>query len=195
MKKTLFIFAAIVISVGMFSQTKWNVDKAHTSLGFTVTHMLITDVDGKFKTFDGYFTSSNPDFTDAVIDFTVDAKSISTDNEMRDNHLKSADFFDTDKFPQITFKSTSFKKVSDKKYSLEGNLTLHGVTKLVKFDVNYGGTVKDPYGNTKVGFKATTVINRFDYDLKWNKLIESGGAVVGQDVTIDLKLEFAQEKK
>ncbi len=179
----------------MFSQTKWNIDKAHTSLGFTVTHMLINEVDGKFKSFEGSFTSEKPDFTDAEIIFNVDANSISTDNEMRDNHLKSPDFFDVKNFPQIIFKSTSFQKVSDKKYTLEGNLTMHGITKSVKFDVEYGGTIQDSQNKTRIGFKASTVIDRFDYGLKWNKLIESGGAIVSENVRINLNLEFIKEIK
>jgi polyisoprenoid-binding protein YceI len=128
------------------------------------------------------------------LEFKVDVKSINTDNDMRDKHLKSPDFFDADKYPEMTFKSTSFKKVSGSNYELKGDLTMHGVTKNVKFDVTYGGTVNDGMGNTKAGFKATTVINRFDYDLKWSKTTEAGGLVVGKDVTISLKLEFAKAK-
>ncbi|HOK98475.1 MAG TPA: YceI family protein, partial [Bacteroidales bacterium] len=115
---------------------------------------------------------------------------INTDNEMRDNHLKGDDFFNAAKFPKMTFKSKSFKKVSGNKYELVGDLTIRDVTKTVKFDVTYGGTAKDPYGNIKAGFKASAVINRFDYGLKWNALTEAGGAVVGNEVNVSLKLEF-----
>ena len=113
---------------------------------------------------------------------------------MRDTHLKSDDFFNAEKYPKMTFKSISFKKVSGNKYALTGNLTLRDVTKNVTFDVTYGGTAKDGYGNTKAGFKASTIINRFDYGLKWNALTEAGGMTVGSDVTIALRLEFAQAK-
>lgn len=194
MKKVVILIAAAFISLYGSAQTKWNVDKTHSSVKFTVTHLVITEVDGSFKSYDGTVVSKNADFTDASIDFSIDVKSINTENEMRDNHLKSADFFDAEKYTQITFKSTSFKKLSGNKYELVGNLTLHGITKSVKFDVTYGGTTKDPYGNIKAGFKAITTINRFDYDLKWNAVTEAGGAVVGSDVEISVKLELNQAK-
>jgi polyisoprenoid-binding protein YceI len=138
--------------------------------------------------------SNSADFNDAAVNFTIDVNSINTDNEMRDKHLKADDFFNAEQFPSATFKSTSFKKVSGNKYQLKGNLTIRNVTKPVTFDVTYGGTAKDGYGNTKAGFKATTTINRFDYGLKWNTLTEAGGATVGENITLDLKLQFAQAK-
>ena len=113
---------------------------------------------------------------------------------MRDNHLKSGDFFNAEKFPRMTFKSAAWKKVGEQNYLLEGDLTIRDVTKRVTFAVVHGGTIKDPWGNTKAGFKATTVINRFDYGLKWNTLMEAGGATVGKDVSITLNLEFGQKK-
>ena len=135
-----------------------------------------------------------PDFTDATINFSVDVNSINTDNEMRDKHLKSDDFFNAEKFPAMTFKGTSFKKVSGNKYVLQGDLTIRDVTKKVTFDVTYGGTIKDPWGNTKAGFKARAKINRFDYNLKWNTVTEAGGAVVSKDVDVVVNLELNQEK-
>ena len=193
--KKLFLAAAITLfSTALFAQTTWNVDNAHSNVKFTVTHLVISEVEGYFKNFKGSITSNNADFNDASVDFSVDINSINTDNENRDKHLKSDDFFNAEQYPNMTFKSTSFKKVSGNKYKLTGNLTIRNITKTVTFDVTYGGTVKDPWGNTKAGFKATTVINRFDYNLKWNTVTEAGGAVVGKDVTIDLKLEFAQAK-
>ncbi|MBG9375448.1 polyisoprenoid-binding protein [Panacibacter sp. DH6] len=193
--KKLFLAAAITLfSTALFAQTTWNVDNAHSNVKFTVTHLVISEVEGYFKNFKGSITSNNADFNDASVDFSVDINSINTDNENRDKHLKSDDFFNAEQYPNMTFKSTSFKKVSGNKYKLTGNLTIRNITKTVTFDVTYGGTVKDPWGNIKVGFKATTVINRFDYNLKWNTVTEAGGAVVGKDVTIDLKLEFAQAK-
>jgi polyisoprenoid-binding protein YceI len=194
MKQAFFLLALAFSSVYSNSQSKWNIDFAHSSIKFTVTHLVITEVEGSFKTFSGSVVTANPDFTDASVDFSVDVKSISTDNEMRDNHLKSADFFEAEKYPQMTFKSKSFKKVSGNKYELAGDLTIHGITKDVKFDVTYGGSVNDPWGNTKAGFKAATTINRFDYNLKWNSLTEAGGAVVGQDVEIQIRLELTKAK-
>ena len=198
MKNTINFFVAIalglLISTTVNAQTKWSLDNAHTGVKFTVTHLVISEVEGSFKSFSGSMTASKPDFTDAQIDFSVDIASINTDNEMRDKHLKSDDFFNAEKFPKMTFKSISMKKINDKKYELTGNLTIRDVTKKVKFDVNYGGTAKDPYGNIKSGFKATTVINRLEYGLKWNTLTEAGGAMVGSDVTIVINAEFAQQK-
>jgi len=155
---------------------------------------VISDVEGRFKKFNGTIKTAKPDFVDATVAFNVDVTSVYTDNDGRDKHLKSDDFFNAEQYPAMTFKSTSFKKISGNKYELKGNLTIRNVTKPVKFDVTYGGTTKDPWGNTKSGFKAKTTINRFDYGLKWNTLTEAGGATVGKDVDIDLKLEFAQAK-
>jgi len=194
MKRVVLITAALLAQVALFAQAKWNVDPAHSSVKFTVKHLVISEVEGSFKTFNGNMTSTKPDFVGSTIDFTVDVNSISTDNDRRDTHLKSDDFFNAEKFPKMTFKSTSFKKVSGKKYILTGNLTIRDVTKSVKFDVTYGGTAKDGQGNTKAGFKATTVINRFDYGLKWNAATEAGGLVASSDVTIDLRLELGQAK-
>lgn len=194
MKRIILITAALIAQVALFAQTKWNVDVVHSSVKFTVEHLVIAEVDGAFKTFNGSMTSTKTDFAGSAIDFTVDVNSINTDNEKRDTHLKSDDFFNAAKYPKMTFKSTSFKKVSGNKYALVGNLTIHDVTKSVTFDVTYGGTANDGYGNTKAGFKASTVIKRFDYGLKWNSLTEAGGMTVGSDVTIDLRLEFAKTK-
>ncbi len=183
---------AITASAG--AQTTWSLDNSHSNVKFTVDHLLISEVDGSFRTFGGSMTASKPDFTDAQIEFTVDVASISTDNEMRDNHLKGDDFFNAEKYPKMSFKSTSMKKVGEGKYELTGNLTIRDVTKPVKFNVVYGGTVKDPWGNTKAGFKATGTINRFDYNLKWNTLTEAGGAVVGPDVRITINASFSMGK-
>ena len=178
----------------LFAQTKWAADKVHSTVKFSVPHLVISEVEGQFKSFSGTISSPSADFNNAAISFDVDVKSIDTENGDRDKHLLGPDFFDADKYPQMSFKSTSFKKISGNKYLLSGNLTLHGITKPVKFNVTYGGIAKDGYGNTKSGFKAIGVINRFDYGLKWNALTEAGGASVGKEVTIELKLEFAQQK-
>lgn len=195
MKKVFTILAAMLLTAGAFAQSStWKTDASHSNVKFSVTHLVVSEVEGYFKTFAGTLVSSKPDFTDASINFSVDINSINTDNEGRDKHLKSDEFFNAEKFPQMTFKSTSIKKVGDKKYVLEGDLTIRDVTKKVKFDVVYGGTVKDPWGNIKAGFKATGEINRFDYNLKWNSVTEAGGAVVSKEVAIVLNLEFAQQK-
>jgi len=190
----LSIITIIFLSGSVNAQGKWNIDKAHSNVAFTVTHLVISEVEGNFKSFTGTMQFSKPDFSDATIDFSVDVASINTDNDSRDNHLKSDDFFNAEKYPKMTFKSVLFRKLSDKKYELTGDLTIRDVTKRVKFDVTYGGTVKDGYGNTKAGFKASATINRFDYNLKWNSVTEAGGVVVGPDVNILLNLQFGLQK-
>ena len=188
------IFTVVVTTNPAFSQGNWVVDNSHSNVKFTVTHLLISEVEGNFTSFTGTMQSSKSDFTDAVIEFSVDVASINTDNDSRDKHLKSDDFFNAEKYPRLTFKSLIFKKINDKKYELTGDLTIRDVTKRVKFDVTYGGTVKDGYGNTKAGFKAIATINRFDYNLKWNSVTEAGGVVVGPDVNIQLNLEIGLKK-
>lgn len=194
MKKTFIAAAFTLFSSVLFAQAKWNVDPVHSNVRFTVPHLVISEVEGSFKKFNGTLAAAKPDFTDAAINFTVEVGSINTDNEMRDKHLKSDDFFNAEQYPNMVFKSTSFKKLSDNKYLLSGNLTIRNITRPVRFNVTYGGTAKDGYGNTKAGFKATGIINRFDYGLKWNALTEAGGATVGKEITIDMKLELTQAK-
>ena len=167
----------------------WTVDKPHTNVKFSVSHLVISDVEGNFKTFDGTMESSKPDFSDAKINFTAEVASINTDNEQRDNHLKSDDFLNAAKYPQMKFVSTSFTPLGDNKYKLVGNLTIRDVTKPVTFDVKYGGTVA-AMGGTHAGFKATTKIDRFDYNLKWSKATEAGGLVAGKDVEITINVDF-----
>ena len=170
---------------------KWVVDKAHSNVRFSVSHLVVSDVDGSFKSFDGSMAASQPDFTDASIVFAADVNSINTDNENRDKHLKSDDFFNAEKFPQIKFVSKSFKSLGNNKYSLAGDLTIRDITKPVTFDVNYGGIVTSAaMGGTHAGFKAKTTINRFDYNLKWNAATETGGAVVGKEVEITLNIDM-----
>jgi polyisoprenoid-binding protein YceI len=167
----------------------WTVDKPHTNVKFSVSHLVISDVEGTFKTFDGTMEASKPDFSDAKINFTVEVASINTDNDQRDNHLKSDDFLNAAKFPQMKFTSTSFTPQGDNKYKLVGNLTIRDVTKPVTFDVKYGGTVT-AMGGTHAGFKATTKVDRFDYNLKWSKATEAGGLVAGKDVDITINIDF-----
>jgi polyisoprenoid-binding protein YceI len=195
MRKTMITaLLGLLVAIAAPASANWKLDNAHSQVKFAVTHLLVSEVEGNFKMFNGTLESSKPDFSDAKVNFSIDAKTINTENEMRDKHLQSDDFFNTEKYPQITFSSVAFKKTGEKTYSLEGDLTIRDVTKRVTFDVTYGGTVKDPWGNTKAGFKASTVIDRIAYGLKWNKLTEAG-AVVSKDVTVTLNLEFAQEKK
>ncbi len=168
---------------------KWTVDKAHSNVKFNVTHLVVSEVEGSFKLFDGTMEHSKPDFSDAKVNFTVDVASINTDNDNRDKHLKSDDFFNAEKFPSMKFVSTSIKNAGGNKYKLAGNLTIRDVTKPVVFDVTYGGQIVNQ-GKTKAGFKAKTTINRFDYGLKWDKATEAGGLVVSKNVELMLNLEM-----
>jgi polyisoprenoid-binding protein YceI len=195
MKHAVSIFAlALAMAAGSSAQTTWTVDNAHSKVKFSVTHLVIAEVEGNFKVYSGTIESPTQDFADGTITFSVDVNSINTENDMRDKHLKSDDFFNAAKYPAMTFKSASWKKVDDKNYTLEGDLTIRDVAKRVSFAIVYGGLMKDGYGNTKIGFKGTTTINRFDYGLKWNAVTEIGGAVVSKDVNITLNLQFAQKK-
>ncbi len=184
---------SLVSFMGVNAQT-WKVDATHTNIEFNVDYMVVSELNGTFKMFDGKAEVVKPDFSDAKISFTVDVNSINTDNEMRDKHLKGDDFFNAEKYPKMSFTSTSMKKVADKKYVLEGNLTIRDVTKPVKFDVTYGGTVNDPWGNTKAGFKANGTINRFDYNLKYNAATEAGGLVASDEVAMNLNIVMIKQK-
>lgn len=195
MKKAI-LFLAVVIGLNgsaLAQTTNWALDASHSSVEFTVTHLVISEVTGKFRKFDVSVQSDKADFTDAKISFTADVNSIDTDNQDRDKHLKSDDFFNAEKFPKIKFVGKSLKKITDKKYELVGDLTIRDVTKTVTLNVNYGGTVVDPWKNTKAGFKITGTINRKDYGLKWNAITEAGGAVVSDEVELAVKLELAKK--
>jgi polyisoprenoid-binding protein YceI len=197
MKKTksILMAAMLFMAAGASAQaSKWTVDGSHSNVKFSVSHLMVSEVEGDFKKFEGTIESPAADFNNAKINFSVDIASVNTDNEKRDEHLKSDDFFNAEKFPKMTFTSTSFKKGKGNNYTLEGNLTIRDVTKKVKFEVTYGGTVKDPWGNTKAGFKTSGKISRKAYGLKWNSMMEAGGAVVGDEVTIILKLELGMAK-
>lgn len=191
--KQTAIAALLVVSWSFNAQTNWKVDGSHSKLGFSVTHLMVSETEGKFKVYEGTVSSkSEMDFTDAKIEFSIDVNSINTDDEKRDGHLKSADFFDVEKFPKMTFKATSMKAGKIKgTYDLEGDLTMHGVTKKVKLTaIGASKTVKDPWGNTKYAFKITGKLNRVDYGLKWNAALEAGGVVVSEDVKIDCTIEL-----
>ncbi|MGF7214946.1 polyisoprenoid-binding protein YceI [Spirosoma lacussanchae] len=166
--KRLFLTPAIALFAFAAQAQTWAVDKSHSKVGFTVTHLMLSEVDGNFKTFDAKVTAAKPDLSDAVFDLTADVNSINTDNERRDGHLKSPDFFDAAKYPTLTFKSKSFTKVEGKKYKAAGDLTMHGITKPITLDVVMTGPVtnESPRGKQeKVGFKVTGQIKRSDFSL------------------------------
>ena len=175
----------------MTNQTKWAIDPAHSDITFKIRHLMIADVKGSFKTFDASIYTSDKDFSTAIIDLWIDTASITTGDEKRDEHLKSADFFDVEIHKQITFTSGSIEKPdTDGNHELWGELTIKGITKKIKLDVEFGGIIKDPWGNEKAGFAITGKINRTDWGLVWNTAIETGGIMVGEEVKISCEVEL-----
>lgn len=173
--------------------TKWGLDAAHSEINFKVKHMMIANVTGNFTKFNLNAETEGDDFSKAKINFTADAASINTNNEQRDGHLKSPDFFDAEKFPHLKFESNSITKKNDEEYVMNGNLTIKDVTKPVSLNVNFGGIGKDPYGNTKAGFTVEGKINRKDFGLSWNAALETGGMLVGEELKIQSEIQLAKQ--
>ncbi|TDN36223.1 polyisoprenoid-binding protein [Hymenobacter sp. UV11] len=173
--------------------TKWVLDPMHSEVQFKIKHLVISTVTGSFKTFQGTAQSEGDDFENADIEFTLDVDSIDTNQEQRDQHLKADDFFNAAAFPQIKFQSTSFTKKSGSDYKLVGDLTIKDITKPVTLDVEYGGTAVDFYGNTKAGFEITGKINRKEYGLTWGGITEAGAIVLGDDVKLNINVQFAKQ--
>ena len=174
---------------------KWVVDPTHSEIQFKIKHLMITNVTGSFNLFNIDAETENEDFTKARISFSADVDSVSTGNEQRDGHLKSADFFDAEKYPKIKFTATKYESVdNDGSYELYGDLTIKDVTKQVKLAVEFGGVVKDPYGNTKAGFTINGKINRKDFGLTWSAVTEAGGIVVSDDVRINCEIQLIEQQ-
>ncbi len=178
----------------METTKKWSVDTTHSKVQFSVKHMVIAQVTGEFSKYDLSINKMNGDFESAEVELTIDTATVNTGIEDRDKHLKSSDFFDVEKFPKMYFKSTDIKKIDDETYKMTGNLTIKNVTKPVELTVTYGGQIVDPWGNIRAGYNIEGTINRFDYDLTWNNLIETGGAVVGKNVKISSDIEIITAK-
>jgi polyisoprenoid-binding protein YceI len=176
----------------IMSKTNWVVDAAHSSLDFTVKHMVIAKVRGTFHSFEASINADPRDLTTANIEFSVDISSIDTRNIDRDNHLKSADFFDAENFPKMTFKSDKITKKSEGEYDVAGQLTIRGTSRPESFLVTYEGEGKDPWGNMKVGFSGNGTISRSEYGLKWNAPLETGGVLVGDQVLISIEIEASE---
>ena len=183
------LLIALLVGGTAFAQSTWSVDKSHSKVGFNTTHLVVSEVEGLFKDYDVKVTSPADDFNGADVEFTAKVGSVSTENERRDGHLKSDDFFNAEKFPELKFKGKLSK--AGGKYLLKGDLTIRDVTKTVSLDVTYGGSVK-AFGGTRAGFKLSGKIDRFDYNLKWDKAIEAGGLVVGKEVEIVAKVELTK---
>jgi len=175
------------------AKLSWQLDPAHSEVQFRVRHLMVSTVTGQFKKFSSTVTTDESgDFKTAEIEFTVEAASIDTGVEMRDNHLHSDDFFNAEKYPELRFKSTGIKALSTDEFQLDGHLTIRDITKPISLHVELGGIAVDPYGNTKAGFEVTGKISRKEFDLKWNALTEAGGAVVADEVKIQANVQYAK---
>ncbi len=175
------------------SVTKWAIDPTHSEITFKVKHLVISTVTGKFNQFSGWLETDNGNFEDAEVYFEADVNSIDTNNDDRDTHLKSDDFFNAEEHPKLTFKSRSFRKFGENEYKLIGDLTIRGNTKTVELDVEHGGTVQDPYGQTKAGFEVSGEINRKEFGLSWSAVTEAGNLVVSENVKLNISVQFTKE--
>jgi polyisoprenoid-binding protein YceI len=173
---------------------KWALDPTHSEVQFKIKHLMITNVTGSFDIFSVSAQTQDEDFTKAGISFTADVNSISTNNEQRDTHLKGTDFFESEKYPHIKFRATNTENIDrDGSYDLYGDLTIRDITKNVKLSVEFGGVVKDPYGNTKAGFTINGKVNRKDFGLTWNAVTEAGGVVVSDEVRIMAEIQLIEK--
>ncbi|MBL4744824.1 MAG: YceI family protein [Flavobacteriaceae bacterium] len=191
--KKISLIIAIFSTVLTNAQDTWAFDASHSTVGFSISHMVISEIDGNFNKFEGSLSSSKDDLSDASINFTIDVASIDTADKKRDAHLLAADFFDVVNHPEISFKSTSISKKNDADYTLIGQLTMHGFTKEIKLSMQYGGTIKDPWGNIKAGIKITGKLNRTAYGLTYNSVMEAGGLMIGEDIEILCKMELIKK--
>lgn len=175
------------------TKSKWVLDAAHSLLEFSVKHMMIATVKGRFTGVEGVIYANLPDLTTAEIEVSADAATINTGEPQRDQHLRSADFFDVEKYPKLTFKSKQIEKAGNDEYKVTGDLTIHGVTREVVFTATFEGQGKDPWGNERAGFSAEAKINRKDFGLHWNALLETGGVLVGDQVKISVQIEAIRQ--
>ena len=176
------------------TKTKWGIDPAHSEIGFKVKHLMITSVKGTFNEFDASIYTTDENFMTSEIDFWMNPASVDTGDAKRDEHLKSADFFDVEHHKQITFVGNSYEKVdNDGSYELYGDLTIIGITKRVKLDVEFGGVMKDPWGNEKAGFSINGKISRKDWGLEWNAALETGGLLVSDEIKISCELQLVKQ--
>ncbi len=173
--------------------TKWVLDPTHSEIQFKVKHLMISKVTGQFHKFDAAVTTEGEDFTTAKIKFSAEIDSISTNNEQRDAHLKNGDFFDAENHPTLTFVSDKLEKISEDQYKLHGTLTMRGTSKQETLNVEYGGTITDPWGNTRSGFTIDGKINRMDYGVSFGMKTETGGLLLGEEVNLHAQVEFVKE--
>lgn len=173
--------------------TNWVLDPSHSEVEFKVKHMMISNVSGKFAKFDATVETEGEDFMTAKVTFSADIDSINTGSDQRDGHLKSPDFFDAGNYPQLKFVATKYENVdNDGSYEVWGDLTIHGITKKVKLDAEFGGVIKDPWGNTRAGISVNGKVNRKDFGLTWHGVTETGSLIVSDDVRVHINLEFVK---
>ncbi|WP_054025581.1 YceI family protein [Bacillus sp. FJAT-28004] len=175
------------------AKSQWTVDSTHSSIDFSVKHMMIAKVKGAFHAFEANISADAHDLTSADIQLTIDLESVDTRNKDRDAHLRNSDFFDIEQFPKLVFTSTAITKTDNGEYSVLGDVNLHGVTRSEKFAVSFEGAGKDPWGNDKVGFSATGSLKRSDYGLTYNTALETGGVLIGDEVKISIDIEAIQQ--
>jgi polyisoprenoid-binding protein YceI len=169
--------------------SNWNIDATHSGINFSIRHMVVSKVRGRFARFNGTVALDEVDLSRSAVEAIIDATSIDTGTPQRDEHLRSADFFDVERFPEIRFRSTRIERLADNRYRVVGDLTIRDVTRAVTLDVEYGGQAKDPWGNERAGFIASTSLDRKDFGLKWNQALEAGGVLVGDRVDIELEIQ------
>lgn len=174
------------------SESTWKLDPAHSGAEFKVRHMMISHIKGIFTSLSGTLTLDEFNIAGSKVEASIDVASVHSGDEQRDSHLQGPEFFDAALYPTMTFQSTSVRRTGDNEYHVTGDLTLHGVTKSVDFSVDDGGQGKDPWGNTRRGITATTKINRKDFGLAWNSALETGGVLVGDEVSISIDAQFVK---
>jgi polyisoprenoid-binding protein YceI len=194
----LFLMLATTVfafSVAAAQPTVWKSDMAHSNITFAVDYMVLTEVTGNFKEFNATMTTEGDRLENGSVNVSIKAASINTENDRRDGHLRSADFFDAEKYPEITFVSKTIEKGDGNQYKIAGDLTMHGVTKPVTIDAKYMGQVKDMRGNLRQGFKGTTTINRDEFGVKYNATLETGGVLLGSNVTVTINAQFIKQQQ
>lgn len=175
------------------AKSTWAIDPTHSEIGFKVKHMMFTNVSGKFSTFEATIENDNDQFETSTVFFSTAVDSVDTNNTDRDNHLRSADFFDVEHFPKITFASTGIQKINDGEFEVTGDLTIKDITKNVTLNAEYSGIMKDPWGNTKAGISLSGKINRKEFGLTWNTKLETGGVLVGEDIKLVAEVQFVKQ--
>lgn len=189
---TAVILVVLILAVGV-TAAEWNVDVTHSSVGFSVSHLVISKVRGEFKEFEGTINFDGKEIAGGSVIFTIQMQSVDTEDEKRDNHLRSEDFFDVAKYETMSFKSTSVVPGEEGSFKLVGDFTMHGVTKEATFDCKFNGSITDPWGGTRAGFSAKGTINRQDFGITWSENLDAGGLIVGNDIEITLDMEVVQK--